>query len=75
MKAYLNKEISQVNTDDAKQDEVVKRMGKEMNVLQQQTEKNKARVIDFILDNALDVDLTIPDVVKGQFAAKLGASK
>ncbi len=28
---------------------------------------NKNNVIDFLLDRVLDVDLTIPEVVKGKF--------
>ena len=32
---------------------------------------NKNVVIDFLIDNVLEVEKTIPDVVQGKFAAKL----
>jgi len=34
-------------------------------------EINKSNVIDFILDRVLDVEMVIPEVVKGQFSQKL----
>ena len=46
-----------------------------MVTLKQESELAKAKCIEFILDNTLFVDLSIPDVVKGQFSAKLGVSK
>jgi hypothetical protein len=46
-----------------------------MQTLKQESELAKSKVIEFILDNTLYVDLTIPDVIKGQFSAKLGPSK
>jgi hypothetical protein len=38
-------------------------------------DKNKNKVIEFILESVLDVDMTIPDVVKGQFSKKMGVKK
>ena len=46
-----------------------------MKQLKREYEINKNKVINFILDSVLDVDLTIPDVVKGLYSKKLGASR
>ncbi len=43
--------------------------------LKNELESSKSKVIDFIIENTLDVDLSIPDVVKGLFSAKMGTSK
>jgi hypothetical protein len=32
---------------------------------------NKNKVIDYLVENVLDVEKVIPDVVQGKFAAKL----
>ena len=52
-----------------------KKIASEMKQLQKEYDANKGSVINFILDSVLDVDLSIPDVVKGQFSKKLGISK
>jgi hypothetical protein len=52
-----------------------KKISSDMKQIQKEYDANKDSVINFILDSVLDVDLTIPDVVLGQFSKKLGASK
>jgi hypothetical protein len=48
---------------------------KDMDALKNESQLQRGKVIDFILDNVLDVDLTIPDVVKGRFAEKMKIGK
>lgn len=57
------------------EEKMEKKIGSEMKQLQKEYDANKGSVINFILDSVLDVDLSIPDVVKGQFSKKLGASR
>jgi hypothetical protein len=64
-----------LNATEVKQDEAIKQINREMVTLKQESELAKAKCIEFILENTLFVDLSIPDVVKGQFSAKLGISK
>jgi hypothetical protein len=46
-----------------------------MVILRNECESAKPKVVDFILDKVLDVDLSIPEVVKGHFSQKMGAPK
>jgi hypothetical protein len=52
-----------------------KKISSDMKQLQREYDVNKDKVISFILDSVLDVDLSIPDVVKGQYSKKLGTSR
>jgi hypothetical protein len=56
-----------VNAGKVEQEEMGKRIYSEINVLQNEYKKNKDQVIDFLIENVLVVDMTIPDVVKGKF--------
>ncbi len=75
MKSNLKKEIAKLNQTEIKQEEAIKKINREMTNLKHEYESTKSSVLDFIIDNTLNVDLSIPDVVKGQFSAKLGISK
>ncbi len=44
---------------------------KDMEKIKVEFGSQKNNVIDFILERVLDVDMSIPDVVKGGFAQKL----
>jgi hypothetical protein len=56
-----------VNAGKVEQEEMGKKIYSEINVLQNEYKKNKDQVIDFLIENVLAVDMTIPDVVKGKF--------
>ena len=64
-----------MNSAEVKQEEAVKKIHKEMTTLKNEFETSKTKVIDFIIQNTLDVDMIIPDVVIGQFSKKMGQSK
>jgi hypothetical protein len=64
-----------LNLTEVKQEESVKKIARDMMTLKSEYELTKSKVIDFILENTLDVDLSIPEVVKGQFSTKMGISK
>ncbi len=64
-----------MNLTEVKQEESVKKIARDMMTLKSEYELTKSKVIDFILENTLDVDLSIPEVVKGQFSTKMGISK
>jgi hypothetical protein len=64
-----------LSSNKEEEEKMEKKIGSEMKQLQKEYEANKQSVINFILDSVLDVDLSIPDVVKGQFSKKLGASR
>jgi hypothetical protein len=39
--------------------------------VEQQFSKNKASVIDYLFENVINVDIHIPEVVKGKFEERL----
>lgn len=48
------------------QEEASKKVDNEISLLQMDYKSSKNIVIDFILENVLDVDIVIPDVIKGK---------
>jgi hypothetical protein len=46
-----------------------------MVILRNECESAKPKVVDFIIEKVLDVDLAIPDVVKGHYSKKMGMPK
>ena len=58
-----------------KQDEIIKKVENETVIMRNDCESVKPKVVDFIIEKIMDVDLTIPDVVKGHFSQKMGVSK
>jgi hypothetical protein len=44
-----------------------KKTANEISLLKMDYNSNKNKVIEFLIENVLDVDMTIPDVVKGKF--------
>jgi hypothetical protein len=57
------------------QEQMTKKINMEISTIKKEFDTTKGKVIDFILESVLDVDLNIPDVVKGHFYKKLGESK
>lgn len=57
------------------QEKNYERIEQEKKEIKKDLEKNKNEVINFLINSVLEVDMTIPDVVKGQFSAKMGTSK
>lgn len=47
----------------------------EVNEVEQEFHQNKAKVIDFLFANVIQVDIDVPDVVKGKFEEKFNITQ
>jgi ATP synthase subunit G len=60
----------QANTDIL--DQIAEKKEKDLKEINEQFEKNKQKVIDFLFQNVVTVQYEVPDVVKGFFEEKFG---
>ena len=72
VKVFLMTDI-QLNSTKTEQEHIAQKMMKEMDQIKNDVTSNKDKILEFILDNVLDVDMTIPDVIGAKFSDKLGA--
>lgn len=70
MRNYLRDEIAKVNLSKTEQEAQVKKNDKDIIEIKSEYNSNKNNVMDFLLESVLEVDLSIPEVVKGDFASK-----
>ena len=69
------KQLQQLNSNRTYIEEVERKNKIEINEVEQDYNKNKPKVIDFLFANAIEVDITVPDVVKGKFEEKFGVTQ
>ncbi len=61
-----------MNSNVAYIEEIENRNKLEISEVEKEFNKNKDKVIDYLFQNVLEVDITVPDVVKGKFEEKFG---
>jgi sortase (surface protein transpeptidase) len=68
LRKYLNFK-KKANQSKAEQHNSEKQFNADVNSLKSDYNLNKNKVIDYLIDNVLDVDLAIPAVIKGNFSS------
>lgn len=71
MRNYLRDGIAKLNLSKTEQESQVKKNDKDILEIKSEYSSNKNNVIDFLIESVMEVDLSIPEVVKGNFSSKI----
>lgn len=64
--------VTQLTSNTDLIDEIFEKKEKDLELIKEQYNQNKDKVIDFLFKNVIKVEFSVPDVVKGCFEEKFG---